>query len=157
MIILQTRLSEKTTSVLIKWSVTTPFLLRFPASAIRRIMTTSWSWHLFCFQSLGHSAGIINHLSSDIQDYARALIVRFNVLCVMAVATPVVFSLVCPFHPLSNLQLLQSVLVHLSLGQDETDDTRWEAYHPGGEKTIVILLLMMSVENSIYYIVWMSK
>lgn len=54
----------------------------------------------------------------------------------MPVAAPLVLSIIWRFHPLSNLQLLQSVLVHLFLGQDEADDSWGEAYDPGGESRL---------------------
>lgn len=57
--------------------------------------------------------------------------VHFNIFCPVAIASPFIFPLVRPLHPLANLQLLQSVLVHLSLGQKEADDACGESYHPG--------------------------
>lgn len=129
---------------------------RYPSAlAFRRIMTHFWmSQRGFgCFKTQAcevDTPSVISHWVCSAWDtasvvtfriwYLKALSVQFNFFCRIAVAAAFIFPLVWPFHPLSNLQLLQSVLVHLSLGQEEADDTRGEAYHPGGERSINVLL-----------------
>lgn len=61
----------------------------------------------------------------------RTSSVQFNILCLTVVPAAFVVSLIWVSHPLSNLQLLQSVLVHFPFSQEEADYTCWEAYHPG--------------------------
>lgn len=56
--------------------------------------------------------------------------VHFDSLCVVVSATALVVSLVGHLHPLANLQLLQSVLIHLPLDQEEGDDAGGESDHP---------------------------
>lgn len=53
-----------------------------------------------------------------------------SVQSVVAVAAALVLSFIGPVHPLANPQLLQAVLIHLSLGQDEPYYTCRETYHP---------------------------
>lgn len=48
----------------------------------------------------------------------------------MKVAASFVFAFIRSFHPLSDLQLLQSVFIHLSLSQEEANDACREADHP---------------------------
>lgn len=73
-------------------------------------------------------------------------LVHFDVLCIIVVATSCIVSLIGAIHPLTDLQLLQSVLVHLSLGQDEAYDTRGQTYHPIGD-TVILLWATQDVQR----------
>lgn len=59
-------------------------------------------------------------------------------MCTVAIASPFIFSLIGPLHPLPNLQLLQSVLIHLSLGQDEANDAGGKSNHPAKRQSIFL-------------------
>ena len=53
-----------------------------------------------------------------------------TLITVSLVPAALVVALVGPLHPLADPQLLQAVLVHLSLGQDKAQDATRKANHP---------------------------
>lgn len=60
--------------------------------------------------------------------------VPFDLLGGMLITAAFIIAFIRLFHPLTNLQLLQSVFVHLPFGQYEADDPSGQADHPAGKR-----------------------
>lgn len=60
-----------------------------------------------------------------------------------------IFSFIGFLHPLSDLQLLEPVLVHLPFSQNKPDYTRWKTNYPVRDHHILIIICTVTVRVSL--------